>query len=79
MHLRWRGDRGDGHLVERPHEDLRAPGEDVALPDDPVAVEAQIDAVLTDLPVAAVKTGMLATADIVRLVALQQKREQRIR
>ena len=36
---------------------------------DPVAVEAQIDAVLADLPVAAVKTGMLATAEIVELVA----------
>ncbi len=33
------------------------------------AVEAQIDAVLADLPVAAVKTGMLATAAIVELVA----------
>jgi len=36
---------------------------------DPRAVEAQIDAVLSDLPVAAVKTGMLATAEIVELVA----------
>ena len=36
---------------------------------DPAAVDAQIDAVLTDLPVAAVKTGMLATAEIVELVA----------
>ena len=36
---------------------------------DPAAVEAQIDAVLADLPVAAVKTGMLATAAIVELVA----------
>jgi hydroxymethylpyrimidine/phosphomethylpyrimidine kinase len=36
---------------------------------DPLAVEAQIDAVLADLPVAAVKTGMLATAEIVELVA----------
>jgi hydroxymethylpyrimidine/phosphomethylpyrimidine kinase len=33
------------------------------------AVEAQIDAVLSDLPVAAVKTGMLATTEIVELVA----------
>ena len=33
------------------------------------AVDAQIDAVLADLPVAAVKTGMLATAEIVELVA----------
>jgi hydroxymethylpyrimidine/phosphomethylpyrimidine kinase len=32
-------------------------------------VRAQIDAVLDDLPVAAVKTGMLATAAIVELVA----------
>jgi hydroxymethylpyrimidine/phosphomethylpyrimidine kinase len=32
-------------------------------------VEAQIDAVLADLPVAAVKTGMLATAEIIALVA----------
>jgi hydroxymethylpyrimidine/phosphomethylpyrimidine kinase len=36
---------------------------------DPVVVDAQIDAVLADLPVAAVKTGMLATAEIIRLVA----------
>lgn len=36
---------------------------------DPRAVEAQIDAVLSDLPVAAVKTGMLATAEIIELVA----------
>ena len=35
---------------------------------DPRAVEAQIDAVLADLPVAAVKTGMLATVEIVELV-----------
>lgn len=32
-------------------------------------VVAQVDAVLDDLPVAAVKTGMLATADVVRAVA----------
>jgi hydroxymethylpyrimidine/phosphomethylpyrimidine kinase len=32
-------------------------------------VDAQITAVLSDLPVAAVKTGMLATAEIVELVA----------
>lgn len=32
-------------------------------------VAAQIDAVLDDLPVAAVKTGMLATAELVALVA----------
>lgn len=36
---------------------------------DPIAVEAQIDAVLSDLPVSAVKTGMLATAPIIELVA----------
>jgi hydroxymethylpyrimidine/phosphomethylpyrimidine kinase len=33
------------------------------------AVDAQIAAVLADLPVAAVKTGMLATAEIVEVVA----------
>jgi hydroxymethylpyrimidine/phosphomethylpyrimidine kinase len=32
-------------------------------------VQAQIDAVVSDFPVAAIKTGMLATATIVRLVA----------
>src|SRR5690349_879896 len=32
-------------------------------------VRAQIDAVLDDLPVAAVKTGMLGTCDVVRAVA----------
>jgi len=32
-------------------------------------VDAQISAVLADLPVAAVKTGMLATAEIIELVA----------
>ncbi|TQK72715.1 MULTISPECIES: hydroxymethylpyrimidine/phosphomethylpyrimidine kinase [unclassified Nocardioides] len=32
-------------------------------------VAAQLDAVLDDLPVAAVKTGMLATPEVVRLVA----------
>jgi hydroxymethylpyrimidine/phosphomethylpyrimidine kinase len=32
-------------------------------------IEAQLDAVLSDLPVAAVKTGMLATAAVVELVA----------
>jgi hydroxymethylpyrimidine/phosphomethylpyrimidine kinase len=36
---------------------------------EPALVEAQIDAVLRDLPVAAVKTGMLATAEIIELVA----------
>ena len=35
---------------------------------EPDFVEAQLDAVLSDLPVAAVKTGMLATAGIVRAV-----------
>ena len=35
----------------------------------PDFVDAQITAVLADLPVAAVKTGMLATAEIVELVA----------
>jgi hydroxymethylpyrimidine/phosphomethylpyrimidine kinase len=34
-------------------------------------VRAQIDAVVSDFPVAAIKTGMLATAAIVRLVAAQ--------
>ncbi len=34
-------------------------------------VRAQIDAVVADFPVAAIKTGMLATATIVRLVARQ--------
>lgn len=33
------------------------------------AIDAQIDAVLTDLPVAAVKTGMLARAEVIELVA----------
>jgi len=32
-------------------------------------IEAQLDAVLDDLPVAAVKTGMLGTPDVVRLLA----------
>jgi len=36
---------------------------------DPAAVDAQITAVLSDLPVAAVKTGMLATGEIVEVVA----------
>lgn len=35
---------------------------------EPAFVEAQLDAVLSDLPVAAVKTGMLATAGIVQAV-----------
>jgi hydroxymethylpyrimidine/phosphomethylpyrimidine kinase len=35
----------------------------------PAAVDAQITAVLSDLPVAAVKTGMLATAEIIEVVA----------
>jgi hydroxymethylpyrimidine/phosphomethylpyrimidine kinase len=35
----------------------------------PSAVDAQITAVLSDLPVAAVKTGMLATAEIIEVVA----------
>lgn len=39
------------------------------LPVSPEFVLAQIDAVLTDLPVGAVKTGMLATADVARAVA----------
>ncbi|WP_110182037.1 bifunctional hydroxymethylpyrimidine kinase/phosphomethylpyrimidine kinase [Nocardioides solisilvae] len=38
-----------------------------AVPTDVVA--AQLDAVLDDLPVAAVKTGMLGSAEVVRLVA----------
>jgi hydroxymethylpyrimidine/phosphomethylpyrimidine kinase len=36
---------------------------------DEATVSAQIDAVLRDLPVAAVKTGMLATTGIIELVA----------
>lgn len=36
---------------------------------EPAFVDAQLDAVLSDLPVSAVKTGMLATAGIVRTVA----------
>lgn len=36
---------------------------------DPGAVRAQIDAVVEDFPVAAVKTGMLANAEIIRAVA----------
>jgi hydroxymethylpyrimidine/phosphomethylpyrimidine kinase len=39
------------------------------LPVPPDFVVAQVDAVLDDLPVAAVKTGMLATAGIVQVVA----------
>jgi hydroxymethylpyrimidine/phosphomethylpyrimidine kinase len=39
------------------------------LPVPPEFVVAQVDAVLDDLPVTAVKTGMLATADIVAAVA----------
>jgi len=39
------------------------------LPVPPDFVVAQVDAVLDDLPVAAVKTGMLATAAIVQAVA----------
>lgn len=35
----------------------------------PEVVDAQIGAVVADLPVAAVKTGMLATSDITRVVA----------
>jgi len=35
----------------------------------PEVVDAQLDAILRDFPVAAVKVGMLATADIVRVVA----------
>jgi hydroxymethylpyrimidine/phosphomethylpyrimidine kinase len=38
-------------------------------PVPPEFVAAQVDAVLADLPVAAVKTGMLATAPILRAVA----------
>ena len=36
---------------------------------DPAAVRAQIDAVVSDFPVAAVKTGMLANAAIIEAVA----------
>jgi hydroxymethylpyrimidine/phosphomethylpyrimidine kinase len=39
------------------------------LPVPPDFVVAQVDAVLDDLPVTAVKTGMLATADIVAAIA----------
>ena len=39
------------------------------LPVDPGFVVAQVDAVLDDLPVVAVKTGMLATAGVVEAVA----------
>ena len=35
----------------------------------PEVVDAQLDAILSDFPVAAVQVGMLATADIVRVVA----------
>lgn len=39
------------------------------LPIPPAFVQAQIKSVLSDIPVKAVKTGMLATADIIRAVA----------
>lgn len=39
-----------------------------AVPIDPAMVEAQLDAVLEDLPVAAVKTGMLGRIEIVEVV-----------
>jgi hydroxymethylpyrimidine kinase/phosphomethylpyrimidine kinase len=38
-------------------------------PVDPELVEAQLKALLTDMPPAAIKTGMLATAPVVRAVA----------
>ena len=41
---------------------------------DPGFVQAQLEAVLDDLPVAAVKTGMLATPETVALVARQAHR-----
>jgi len=40
-----------------------------AFPMDPDLVRAQVEAVLDDLPVEAVKTGMLATSAIVRTIA----------
>lgn len=44
-------------------------GVDAVHPVPPVMVEAQLEAVLADLPVAAVKTGMLGSAEVVRAVA----------
>jgi hydroxymethylpyrimidine/phosphomethylpyrimidine kinase len=44
------------------------------VPVDPPFVQAQLDAVLDDLPVAAAKTGMLGSAEIVALVAASASR-----
>ncbi len=43
---------------------------------DPELITAQLDAVLADLPVSAAKTGMLANADIVAVVADGLERQQ---
>ena len=45
----------------------------------PEFVQAQIDAVAYDVEIAAVKTGMLATADIVRVVADRVRRIPRLK
>jgi hydroxymethylpyrimidine/phosphomethylpyrimidine kinase len=44
------------------------------VPVDPAFVQAQLDAVLDDLPVAAAKTGMLGSAAVVGLVAASASR-----
>ncbi len=43
---------------------------------DPALVEAQIDAVASDMPVAAAKTGMLGTAEVVTAVARALRRHR---